>query len=69
MGPYIVDFLCREHRIVIEVDGDIHEKQKEYDFFRSGELLFHGYRVLRFTNDQVLDDLSGVLKKIAAAVQ
>lgn len=64
MGPFIVDFICRERRLVIELDGDIHEEQSAYDVERDEELRFHGYRILRFWNDSVLRRLPHVLGRI-----
>lgn len=64
MGPFIVDFISRERRLVIELDGDIHEDQSAYDREREEELRFHGYRILRFWNDSVLKRLPYVLGRI-----
>jgi very-short-patch-repair endonuclease len=63
---FIVDFYCPEHRWVIEVDGEIHDTQKDYDAARTEKLSQRGYRVIRFSNQQVLTDLSGVLETILA---
>jgi very-short-patch-repair endonuclease len=67
IGPYIVDFVCVETRIVIEIDGEIHTDQQEYDAERDDYLQQVGYAVLRFTVDRVLNDLNGVLADIKAA--
>ena len=67
LGPYIVDFYCAEHRLVVEVDGPIHEGQKERDALRAEYLEMYGYRVLRFMNEDVLTDIEGVLERILAA--
>jgi len=64
IGAYIVDFYCPEEKLVIEVDGPVHETQKEYDQLRDEELLALGYQVVRFKNEEILDDLDMVLKKI-----
>jgi predicted helicase/very-short-patch-repair endonuclease len=61
IGPFIVDFYAREARLIIEVDGPIHEKQKEYDEMRQAYLESLGYRVVRFTNEQVLQNIDAVL--------
>ncbi|MBO9368492.1 MAG: DUF559 domain-containing protein, partial [Chloroflexi bacterium] len=61
IGPFIVDFYAREARLIIEVDGPIHEKQKEYDEMRQAYLESLGYRVVRFTNEQVLQNMDAVL--------
>ena len=65
---FIVDFYAREPRLIIEVDGPIHETQKEYDAARQAFLESLGYRVLRFTNEQVLQDIHTVLAAIRAAL-
>ena len=64
MGPYIVDFLCIERRLVIEIDGGIHATQEVYDRERECSLQQHGFRILRFQNEDVLRNLSGVLHAI-----
>src|SRR5690348_5730010 len=52
--PFIVDFYCAEFRLVIEVDGLIHEQQKDKDQFRQEMLEAGGYHVLRFNNEELL---------------
>jgi very-short-patch-repair endonuclease len=66
IGPYIVDFVCPQDGLIIEIDGEIHEQQRENDAMRDDYLRSLGYTVLRFTNDQVLDNLEGVLSVIRA---
>jgi len=66
---FIVDFYARDPRLIIEVDGSIHETQEEYDSMRQAFLESLGYRVLRFTNEQVLQDIQGVLAVIRAALE
>ena len=61
VGRFIVDFYCPSCKLVIEVDGDIHAQQKAYDDARTEQLQSFGYRVLRFTNEEVLNDLQTVL--------
>jgi very-short-patch-repair endonuclease len=69
VGPYIVDFLCLEHRLVIEVDGGQHnEEQAAYDRKRDRWLNEHGLTVLRFWNHEVLKDTEAVLERIRLAV-
>lgn len=70
IGPYIVDFLCKEYSVIVEVDGSIHseEFQKEHDIGRDEYLTYKGYRVLRFTNANVMNDLDNVLSKICECV-
>jgi very-short-patch-repair endonuclease len=67
VGRFIVDFYCAEHRLVIELDGDIHQGQQEYDQARTETLQGYGYRVLRFSNDMVLQHIERVLEMIVAA--
>jgi hypothetical protein len=55
--------------LIIEVDGPVHETQKEYDAMRQSFLESLGYRVLRFTNEQVLQDIQAVLPVIQAALE
>ncbi len=64
IGSYIVDFVCIEKKIVIEVDGGQHALNKEYDNERSDFLKHMGYRVLRFWNNDVLKEKDAVLEEI-----
>jgi very-short-patch-repair endonuclease len=64
---YVVDFLCMEKSLVIEVDGGIHNEQEQYDSEREEDLRKKGYHILRFTNEQVLNDLPKVLSVINEA--
>src|SRR5260221_9778649 len=64
IGRFIVDFVCIEKKLVVEVDGPIHEAQKREDREREHILEGEGFRIIRFTNDQVLNSLPDVLKKI-----
>jgi len=68
LGPYVLDFCCAEHRLVVEVDGSVHNAHRAYDEARTEHLQAHGYRVLRVGNDEVMSDLDGVLAHIAAAL-
>jgi len=63
---YIADFFCHEKKLIIEVDGGIHEEteRKENDLNRSAELDRLGISVIRFSNDQVLNHLDRVLVEI-----
>ena len=65
---FIVDFYCREARLVIEVDGPVHEAPEaiEYDGARQQFLEERGLSCLRFTNEQVINDTDSVLKAISA---
>jgi very-short-patch-repair endonuclease len=66
IGPYIVDFICRNRRIVIEVDGGQHAANSR-DAERDRWLVEHRYRVLRFWNNEVLENIEGVWDMIFAA--
>lgn len=67
INPYIVDSYCHSKALVVEVDGDIHDLQQDYDAERSSYLLAHGFRMLRVTNDDVKENLLAVLEKISEA--
>jgi very-short-patch-repair endonuclease len=70
VGFFIVDFYCHEYKIVIEVDGEIHndETAREYDLGRTAELNKFGLKVLRFTNNEVFENINLILKKILECV-
>jgi very-short-patch-repair endonuclease len=61
---YIADFYCAKHKLVIEVDGPIHLLKKEYDANRDIAMREWGFSILRFTNDEVIDDLNDVVNRI-----
>jgi very-short-patch-repair endonuclease len=67
VGPFIVDFLCLEAALIVELDGGIHADQVEYDARREAYLGRHGLTLLRFRNAQVIDDLAGVSWTILSA--
>jgi very-short-patch-repair endonuclease len=66
---YIADFYCAEHKLIIEIDGDVHlEKDVAIrDKERQQRLEAAGFRVMRFTNDEVMIDIDGVIGRILAA--
>src|SRR5256884_6755064 len=66
MGAYIVDFVCHAAKLVIEVDGETHdfESRLRQDQVRDRWLASRGYKVLRFTNAEVLSTLEGVVTVI-----
>ena len=68
LAPYIADFACRSRRLIIEVDGDTHSGREAYDAARTRALDEMGYRVLRFTNADVMTNLDGVLGAILTAL-
>ena len=67
IGSVIADFCCFEHRIVIEIDGGQHADQTAADQSRSAFLRSRGFRVLRFWNNEVLQNLNGLLEKLNQA--
>ena len=68
IGPYIADFLCWRHYLIIEVDGGIHNGRKEYDAYRDDYLRDHKFRILRLKNEEVRNSLPSALQKIEHAV-
>jgi very-short-patch-repair endonuclease len=64
IGGYIVDFYCAAARLVVEVDGPIHDRQTEYDAERERVLAAYGVTTLHVTNEQVTGDLRSVLIRI-----
>jgi very-short-patch-repair endonuclease len=67
IGPFVVDFVCTACKLIVELDGVIHDQQQVQDQARSEHLQQYGYRVLRFRNEETFEDLSGVLDKILRA--
>lgn len=69
IGNYIPDFYCAEHRLFIELDGKIHEgkEQMEKDKFRDLHLQDMSYRVMRFSNNRIANDIKKVLLEIVSA--
>jgi very-short-patch-repair endonuclease len=68
MGPYIVDFLCEQARLIVEVDGGQHDEQRAYDHVRTTWLNAQGYEVLRFWNNEVMGNMEGVGDVISEAL-
>ena len=68
-GDYILDFVCLENKLVIEVDGGQHGRQARHDENRTQRLQAAGFRVLRFWNNEVLKEIESVKEKIWLAVQ
>jgi very-short-patch-repair endonuclease len=65
---FIADFYCHEARLVVEVDGGIHNKQREYDDGRSAEMERYFIKVIRFSNSEVENDIDDVVKRIESEV-
>jgi very-short-patch-repair endonuclease len=68
LGAYIVDFICLEKRLIIEIDGGQHNTQAAYDAERSAWIESQGFRTLRFWNTQVLRDIAAVKEVIWRAL-
>ena len=68
MGAYIVDFVCVKAHLIIEVDGSQHLRATEYDEQRTAWLKSRGYRVLRFWDNDVLQQQAAVLESIRLAL-
>lgn len=68
LSNFIVDFVSLDHRLVIEVDGDIHDHQQAEDALRTQWLNQTCFHVLRFRNEEVMHHLSGVIERIKQAV-
>ena len=66
---FIVDFYCHPLGLVIELDGEIHDKQIEYDRDRDRILSAKGLTILRFTNRQIIEDIESVLNAIAEKLE
>lgn len=64
IGQFIADFYCHEALLVIELDGPIHQNKTEQDAERDAWMQACGLKVLRFTNERIVDDLESVLTEI-----
>ncbi|QDT35797.1 endonuclease domain-containing protein [Stratiformator vulcanicus] len=67
IGPYIVDFYCDAKKLVVELDGASHDSRGEYDKARQSWIESEGYKMLRISNDDVLQNLEESLLAIAKA--
>lgn len=65
VGLYFADFLCFASRLIIEVDGGQHDDAAAYDAARTRTLEREGFRVIRFWNNEIIDNIDGVLAVIA----
>ncbi|MGO4872506.1 MAG: endonuclease domain-containing protein [Roseiarcus sp.] len=66
---YVVDFCCHAARLVVEIDGAQHGWQSPYDDGRTTTLESAGFHVVRFTNEEVRDDLEGVLERLESELR
>jgi very-short-patch-repair endonuclease len=71
IGPYIVDFYCPECRVIVELDGAVHEDvlRQERDVLRTEFLESRGLRIVRFENKAVIEDVEMVLETIRAVLK
>lgn len=65
VGPYFPDFTCVSHRLIVELDGEYHVQIPEEDLRRQRFLEAEGWKVIRFVNDDVMEDAEAVLRAIA----
>jgi very-short-patch-repair endonuclease len=70
IGQHVADFCCFRYRLIVELDGPVHESPstKAYDRSREQALRADGYRILRFSNSEVVLDISSVLNRVASAL-
>jgi very-short-patch-repair endonuclease len=68
VGQFVLDFYSTAHKLAIEVDGDVHDSQAEQDEARTEYLGTRGIRVIRFRNEEVLNDIREVLATIRDAI-
>ncbi len=66
---FIADFYCHALKLVIEVDGSIHDQQREYDSGRTDELSNNNITVIRFSNDDVINDIEKVMAQIKSKME
>jgi DNA repair protein RecO (recombination protein O) len=66
---YIADFVCLDKKLIIEIDGERHNDQQEYDAQRTKFLETEGYRVLRFWNNDVFENMNGILETILITLE
>jgi len=67
VGPFVVDFCCIERQIIVELDGEHHAMREVEDADRTAFLQARGFRVIRFSNAEVLDDIGSVLDRILSS--
>jgi len=68
LGRYVVDFICLEEKLIIELDGGQHTESLEYNHERDAWLRSEGYTVLRFWNNELMNETEGVLERIRLAL-
>lgn len=68
VGPYILDFVCLTAKLVLEIDGQGHDQTVAYDTRRTSILKREGFLVMRFSNEDVRENLEGVIETIRIAL-
>ena len=68
IGPFVVDFVCLEHKLILELDGGHHAEQIEADAERTGHLEKMGYRLIRFWNIEVLTEMDGLVTRVLSTL-
>ena len=66
---FIVDFYCHKYQLIVEIDGDVHDSREELDLARENILIQNGFRIIRFKNSQVENNIEGVLTGILDVVR
>ncbi len=61
---FIADFYCHQHKLIIEIDGEIHQQQVEYDRIRESILIEMGFTIIRIKNHEILNNWNDVEKKL-----
>lgn len=69
IGPYFADFLCFAEKLIVEVDGGQHAEAADYDARRTHALEAQGYCILRFWNNEVIENLDGVITQISLSLR
>jgi len=69
IGNFIPDFVCIKKKLILELDGSQHLEQVEYDTQRTKYFETLGYKVVRFWNNQIMNDINGVIKAIQFALE
>ena len=71
IGPYFVDFVCRERKFIVEIDGATHGADHEIaaDTVREAELKRQGFHIVRLRNEEIFDNLAGVLDTLLALLE
>jgi very-short-patch-repair endonuclease len=68
VGRFVLDFCSPQHKIAIEIDGAVHNTQQEYDAIRQAHIELEGWRFLRFTADEVFQNIDSVVHQIQASL-